>query len=307
MLLKDVHNEFLFHIQIKGLSTRTQKTYKDNNIRFISYLEYEYEITKLEQIKSLHIKQYGLFLSQKGRKETYINNIYKGVRSFFNYCIDEGYLLKKNNPCNNMTWMKEPTPIINAFTPQEIKAMIDAFKMTTYIEARNKLIIMMFADTGIRNLELCHLMSGNVGATTIKINGKGNKERYLAISPALKKYLIKYDRIREQYFKDDYRGHDNLFLSYRGKPLTVEAMERVVKIAGERAGITRNIRISPHTIRHTYSQLMLQNGCDVYSLSRLLGHEDISITKRYLQSMKDKQIIDLSMKSSPLMNMNKML
>lgn len=104
-------------------------------------------------------------------------------------------------------------------------------------------------------------MRNNVGKTTIKILGKGKKERYLAISPALKKYLIKYDRIREQYMKDDFRSNDNLFLSFRGKPLTVEAVERIVKIAGERAGITRAIRISPYTLRHTYAQMMLQNGC----------------------------------------------
>jgi integrase/recombinase XerD len=221
----------------------------------------------------------------------------------FNYAIDEGYILSKHNPCTGVKWLKEEMPVIKSFTADEVKALINAYKMTTFIEARNKVIMMMFADTGIRNLELCHLMSSNVGETTIKIIGKGKKERYLAISPALKKYLIKYDRIREQYLKDDFRQNDNLFLSFRGKPLTVEAVERVVKIAGERANIIRTIRISPHTLRHTFAQMMLQNGCDVYSLSRLLGHEDISITKRYLQSLEDEKIIELSVKSSPLMNL----
>lgn len=114
---------------------------------------------------------------------------------------------------------------------------------------------------------------------------------------------MKFDRIRDQYLKDDFRSNDNLFLSYTGKPLTVEAVERVVKIAGERAGITRDIRISPHTLRHTYAQLMLLNGIDVYSLSRLLGHEDISITKRYLQSLDDEKVIEKAIGISPLMNL----
>ncbi|WP_316572143.1 tyrosine-type recombinase/integrase [Neobacillus sp. YIM B06451] len=96
----------------------------------------------------------------------------------------------------------------------------------------------------------------NVGETTIRIVGKGNKERYLPIFPELKKYLIKYNRIREQFMKNDFRKHDNLFLSQNGKPLTVVAVERVVKIAGERAKITRNIRISPHSLRHTFAQMM---------------------------------------------------
>lgn len=303
MQLTDLHNEYMFHIQVKGYTPRTLRSYKDNNRRFIAYLESEFEVTELDEVKTLHIKQYGMQLIKKGRKETYINSIYKRIRSMFNYCIDEGYILSKHNPCTGVKWLKEETPVIKSFTNDEVKALVDAYKMTTYLEARNKLIIMVFADTGLRNLELCHLMKSNIGETTIKIIGKGKKERYLAISPALKKYLMKFDRIREQYLKDDFRGNDNLFLSFRGKPLTVEAVERVVKIAGERAGITRVIRISPHTIRHTYAQLMLQNGCDVYSLSRLLGHEDISITKRYLQSLEDDKIVELSVKSSPLMNL----
>ncbi|MGG1675492.1 tyrosine-type recombinase/integrase [Neobacillus sp. NRS-1170] len=303
MLLTDLDNEYMFHIQVKGYTPRTIRRYKDNGKRFIAFLESEFEVTELDEVKTLHIKQYGMQLLKKGRKETYINSIYKRIRSFFDYAIDEGYILPKHNPCGGVKWLNEETPVIKAFTTDEIKALINAYKMTTYIEARNKLIIMVFADTGLRNLELCHLMKSNVGETTIKILGKGKKERYLAISPALKKYLIKFDRIREQYMKDDFRHHDNLFLSYRGKPLTVEAVERIVKIAGERAGITRAIRISPHSIRHTYAQMMLQNGCDVYSLSRLLGHEDISITKRYLQSLEDDKIVELSIKSSPLMNL----
>ena len=169
----------------------------------MKYIENEFDLTELDEVKSLHIKKYGLFLIGKGRKETYINGIYKNIRSFFAYSVEEGYLLQKQNPCLNVKWLKEEMPIIEAFTPKEVRDMIDKFKMNTYMEARNKLIIMLFADTGLRNLELCHLMRSDIGETTIKI---------------------------------------------RGKPLTVEATLRVVKIAGDRANITRDIRISPHTI-----------------------------------------------------------
>lgn len=174
MQLNDLHKEFMFHIQVKGL-TRDIKSYKDNNKRFIAYLENEHEITELDEIKTLHIKQYGMQLKNKGRKETYINSIYKSIRSLFNYCIEEGYLLSKHNPCTGVKWLKEETPVIKAFTSEEIKAMVNAYKMPTYLEARNKLIIMVLADTGIRNLELCHLLKSNVGETTIKIMGKGKK------------------------------------------------------------------------------------------------------------------------------------
>lgn len=115
--------------------------------------------------------------------------------------------------------------------------------------------------------------------------------------------MIKYERIRDAYLKDDIIHYDNYFLSSRNKPLTVEAVERVVKIASKGAKVRDDVRCSPHTCRHFYSQAQLRNGLDVYSLSRLLGHEDIAITKRYLQSIKDKDVVELGVKSSPLMNL----
>lgn len=303
MLLVDLHKEFIFHVQTKGYSPRTIKGYKNNTNRFIAYLENEFQIVELEEVKTLHIKHFGLQLYNKGCKETYINGIYKVIRSFFNYFIEEGYILAKCNPCTGVSWYREKTPIITTFTADEIKKMINSYNMSSFINARNKLILIMLIETGVRNLELCQMMKVNIGETSIKIIGKGKKERHLPISPILNKHLIKYNRIREQYLKDDFYGNDNLFLSYTGKPLTVEAVERVVKIAGERANIKREIRISPHTFRHTYAQMMLKNGVDVYSLSRLLGHHDIVITKRYLQSIQDEDIIEKTIRNSPLMNL----
>lgn len=158
-------------------------------------------------------------------------------------------------------------------------------------------------DTGIRNAELCNIKRMDVRETVIYIMGKGRKERVVPISPYLKKIMIKYERIREGYLRDNILHYDNYFLSYRNKPLTGEAVERVVKIAGEKANVNEAIRISPHTCRHYFAQSQLRNGLDIYSLSRLLGHDSVIITKRYLQGLKDKQVVELGVKTSPLMNL----
>ena len=93
-----------------------------------------------------------------------------------------------------------------------------------------------------------------------------------------------------------------LFLSFSCRKLSLEAVERIVKQATEKAKVRPEIRSSPHTCRHYYAQAQLRNGCDVYTLSRLLGHENISITKRYLQSITDNQILELALKTTPLSN-----
>lgn len=299
MLLEDVLKEFLFEIKIRNYTAKTQKGYKNNNALFHTWLKNEYNIFELEELTHLHIKQYIIYLKQKGRKATYINGILKNIRSFFEYCCGEGYV--NINPCKKVKWVKEGKVIINTFNDKEIIEILNHYKGSDYLSLRNKSIIAMLIDTGIRNYELCTLRILDIGETTIKILGKGNKERYVYISPMLKKYLIKYERVKDMYFKNHNLKYENYFLSYRGKPLTTEGIERVVKIA---CGSVRDeIRCSPHTMRHYFAQKQLQNGLDIYSLSRLLGHENVSITKRYLQGLQDESIVQMSVKTSPLMNL----
>lgn len=157
--------------------------------------------------------------------------------------------------------------------------MLVVFNYRNYLNARNELIIALFIDTGIRNLELCTIRKCDINETFILIHRKGNKDRYVPITPFLNKSLIKFDRIREQYLRDKFRVDDYYFLSLTCRQLTVEAIERIVKDAGKKAGVRDEIRCSPHTFRHFFAQKQLMNGLDVYSLSRILGHENISITK----------------------------
>lgn len=181
--------------------------------------------------------------------------------------------------------------------------MLGVYNYKNYLETRNKCIMAVLFDTGIRNLERCTLGMLDIKDTVIYIKGKGRKERVVPISPMLKKIMIKHERVREEYIKGSIIKYDAYFLSYRGKRMTDEAIERIVKLCSKEAKIRSEIRCSPHTCRHYFAQAQLRNGLDVYSLSRLLGHEDISITKRYLQGLEDKNIIEISVKTSLLMNL----
>lgn len=303
MLLKDIYKEFLFDLEIKNYSIRTIKGYRNNNRAFLNYLYNEFDVTKVEEVNTSQIKAYFMYLKKKGLSESYINGIQKNIRSFFRFNVEEGYIAEKRNPVLGLKWMKEPKVLIQTFNKDEIKRMISAFKGDFYLGLRNKLILMFFVDLGIRNLELCTLNSLDIRDSVIKIHGKGNKERNLYISPFLKKYIIKYERIKEAYFKDKVMTDSNFFLSQNGRILTVSAIEVIVKKAGVEAKVRDHIRCSPHTIRHYYAQKQLRLGLDVYSLSRLSGHESTIITTRYLQSIPDEQILEFAKTTSPLMNL----
>lgn len=300
MELKKLISEFLWECEIRKYSSKTIKGYRNNLTYIANYFEQSLELLLIEEIGTPQIRQYFKYQSSKGRKATYLNGQIKVLRAFFKYLIQEEYI--QRNPMLNISWMREKMPLIKTFTNIEVKRMLDVYKERDYLTIRNKAILYMLLDTGIRCSELCMLSLDNINSKSIYVFGKGNKEREVGNSPLLSKVIFRYIQHRNRYF--EFKNVDNrLFLSRTGKPLTVEAVERVIRYAGEKAGINEEIRCSPHTCRHYFAQAQLKNGIDVYSLSRVLGHNNISITQRYLQSISDTDVVDKSIKTSPLMNL----
>ncbi|MCB2311595.1 phage integrase N-terminal SAM-like domain-containing protein [Clostridium tagluense] len=85
MLINEVLKEFIFDCEIRKISPRTLKSYRNNNQRFFNYSEKEFNVTELEEFSHWHIKQYFRFLIDKGLKETYVNGVLKSMRAFFLY------------------------------------------------------------------------------------------------------------------------------------------------------------------------------------------------------------------------------
>jgi len=305
LLLKDLLEEFILELQIQNYSPRTIKSYKNNNLLMFTFIDNEFKLKEIEKVKPVHIKAYIKFLQNKGNKTIYINGLIKCFRAFFKYAMQEDVI--KINSILNIGWLKEWKTLINAFTDDEVERMMKVYIGSDYLVIRNKAIMGFLFDTGIRCLELCSVKNVDVKENNLLIkNGKGNKQRIVAISPYVKKLILRYVKCRDSRFKDRVIDNDTpFFLSYRFKALTVEGIERVVKVCGQKANIRKDLRCSPHSARHYFAQAQLRNGLDVYSLSRLMGHENISITKRYLQSIKDGDIAEMSVKTSPLMNLRK--
>lgn len=303
MLLEDALNEFLLDLELKQYSQRTIRHERNSVQKMLYFIAEEYKVTQLEKVKHLHLKGYVRCLTDLGRKETYVNGLIKSFRAFFRYCVNEEYI--EENPALRLSFQKEPEVLITTFTGKEVEAMVNYYKGRHFLDIRNKLIMVMLFDTGMRCSELCELKVTDVQSNVINIQeGKGKKQRHVPITSAIAKYLMKYQLVRQNYIRDK-RGYaeEYLFLSQKGKPLTKATIERVVGACKEPCGVREEIRCSPHTCRHYYTQKQLRNGCDMYTVSRLLGHKTITVTKRYLQSITDEDIVELGTKTSPLMNM----
>ena len=300
MLSKECLEEFKVECDLRRLSPRTTKGYYNNTALFLNYLETHENLTELEAIRPPHIKKYIQHLLAKKLSPSYINGILKCLRAFFKYAYGEGYL--SNNPATKVNWQREGKVLINTFTDEEVHALLNAFDFSNYLSARNKLILAIAFDTGARNTEICSILESDIRDNVILIHGKGNKERHVPLTPYLRKILIKYQRMKSVYFDSRHIPYQNLLLSRTGQPLTKEALEHIFTQAATKCDIREEIRCSPHTARHYYAQANLRNGLDVYSLSRLLGHENINITKRYLQSIQDSSIVEMAVNTSPLRN-----
>ena len=284
--------------ELRRLSKRTIKGYYNNCALFLGFLEKKYGITELEDVRPPHLKAYFQYMISRGLSAGYSNGVLKSIRALFKYAVSEEYI--KDNPTARVHWQKEGKVLINTFNDDEVQRMLSAFDGKDYLSLRNKLIIAVAFDTGARNTEMCDLLIEDVRDNVLLIHGKGNKERNVPITPYVKKLMQKYERSRSNYFYNRSLAYRNYFLSRTGRPLTKEAVERIFNQANEKAHVRPTVRCSPHTARHYYAQCNLRNGLDVYSLSRLLGHENINITKRYLQSIQDESILLLAAKSSPL-------
>jgi integrase/recombinase XerD len=301
MLAKDTLEEFKLECELRRLTPRTIKGYYNSTLLFLTWLERQEEIKELEAIRPQHIKMYIQYLIKKQLTPSYINAILRCIRAYFRYATEEAYL--SSNPATKISWQKQGKVMINTFTDDEVRSLLEVFDFSTFLSARNKLILAIAFDTGARNTEMCDILEEDIRDNVILIHGKGNKERHVPLTPYLKRAILKYRRIKELYFADKIIPYKNLLLSRTGRPMTKEAMEHIFIQAAAQSDIRTEIRCSPHTARHYFAQTHLRNGLDVYSVSRLLGHENINITKRYLQSIQDSSIVELAVKTSPLRNL----
>jgi integrase/recombinase XerD len=300
MLLSVIRDEFVFNCQCRRLSDKTIKNYSKQIDYLLNFLKQEKDVEEIEDVQTQYIKQFLLNMKKSGRKVNYLNDLLKAFKVFFRYAYEEGYaasfLVEKIKNA------KGGKVILRTFSEQETKRLINFYEGRKYLDVRNKVMLMLLIDTGIRIGELISMTEAQIKHDYIIVRGKGDKERVVPKSPLLSKWLIKFLAIRKSYFQ--YRIiPENIFLSKNAIIMCTSRIDRVIKNAGDACAISKDVRVSAHTFRHTYAQYQLKNGLDIYTLSRLLGHENIAITQTYLNGLRDEEVLEQAQKTSPLMNL----
>ena len=296
MKIRTALREYLVEIEVRKYTPKTVRSYRNNLNLFLRFCEEEEGIEDVEDVELSTVRKFSMFFSTKGKKGSYINGLLKTAKSFIQYCYDEGY--GGFNTKKNFKWCKEDKAVVVAFRPADVRKMLQSCRGYDFLSIRDVAVLTLLFETGIRCWELCCIQKADIHDDYILINGKNHKQRVVPITPILRKAMLKYDLVAEQYFTlkniDDY-----YFLSNHGRQLTNSAVEHIVKRHGE--GI-EGVRVSPHTCRHFFAQQQMKMGTDLYTISRLLGHENVQITQTYLNSLRDEEVIKIAKQKSVLMS-----
>lgn len=255
-------------------------------------------VMQVEEVTALLVKEYIVHLqeliigeseqrvSYRGRRLSphTIANSHRILRAFFMWCERESYL-SGTNPMRKVPRVKIPTFVIATLSAGQMQRLLDTCDLTAPLGFRDYTILLVFMDTGIRVSELCGLHVDDVHDDYLKVFGKFSKEREVGLGVTASRALFKYIH---HFRKPHADSEQHVFLGKTGRPLTPSMVWRMLHGKGEEVGI-EDIRVSPHTLRHSFSVAWLENKGDVVSLSRTLGHTRLETTQIYLKDFQSRE------------------
>ena len=269
-----------------------------------TYFEQERGVTAVGEVEAADINAWFAHMRKtpssrgKVRAERTIQTYARSARAFFHWLVRRETISR--NPFDRVTFPKVGKPRIQTIDADEFERLLlacapprETGPMAERAAVRNRAILWVLYDTGIRVSELCGLC--------LTVKGKGSKERRIALGNNCLRNLLYYlDRHRpdeEELAEWGSAGEDHLFLSETRTPLTKNGVTLLFKRIRQRAGITGK-RVSPHILRHSFAIRYLVLGNDPFSLQELLGHEDMTTVKNYMH-MNDETIQSQKRKYSP--------
>jgi integrase/recombinase XerD len=279
-----------------------------------SFLQEERGITLIGEVDAPDINAWFAYMRKtpssrgKVRSERTIQTYARSARAFFHWLVRRETI--ERNPFDRVVFPKVGKPLIRTIEPEEFERLLlacsppgEVGQFADRAAARNRAILWILYDTGIRLSELCGLRTGDFDRkhALIIVCGKGSKERRIALGNNCLRNLLYYlDRHRpdeEELAEWGSAGEDHLFLAETRRPLTINGVTLLFARIRKRAGITEK-RISPHIFRHSFAIRYLVLGNDPFSLQELLGHEDMTTVKNYMH-MNDETIQSQKRKYSP--------
>jgi len=282
LTLSQIIDGYLLAANARRLSPHTIADYQTTFNKLTAFLQTD------PLFNSIHKSDLERFLAAQPVSKKTLLNYHTGLSALWTWAYDEA-LATRHLPRS----IERPRPeqrAIAPFTQADIKALLGALRYSeTYRNHgatasnalqnhdRNRAIILLLLDTGLRADELCsaRIQDCNLKNQWLRVFCKGSKERIIPICARTAQTLWKYLASRP-----DARPEDPLFITLNDTPLDRHRLLKQLNLIGKRAGVSDT---HPHRFRHTFAINFLRNGGDIYSLQMILGHSTLDMTKKYLQ------------------------
>ena len=280
---KTIHSYLDYLKYQKNYSDYTIENYHRDILEFFDYLDRE--VLDYKSVVYSDLRFFLMYLKdEKKDKNSSIDRKLSSLRGFYQYLANEGVV--SNNVFSLLNGPKKEKKLPRYFEYNELESLFEVCDLSNALGQRDRLILEMLYATGVRVGELVSIKVSdiNFSSRTILILGKGNKERIVP-------YGDYCEEILKLYLKDGYLSLNNqnspyLFLNARGGRLTERGVRYLLEEIIKKTSVQKNI--SPHMIRHSFATHLLNQGCDLMTVQKLLGHESIKATQIYTHVTTDR-------------------
>ncbi len=272
----------------KGYSSHTIAAYKDDLEAFGIFLDARFGSIPAREVKSVYIKTWLASLKEQGISSRTISRKISSLRSLFKFLLKRGVI--EVSPMQIITAPKIARKLPSFIKETELSTLFDHVEFTPdFSGSTHRLILTLLYQTGMRRAELISLQHQQVDfhTNTIRILGKGNKERVVPVSIQLITQLGAYQALKKNLFADATKSP--LLVTEKGKPLYARYVHNVC--TRYLAEVTTLTKKSPHVLRHSFATHLYNNGAELNAIKELLGHSSLAATQVYthtsIQKLKD--------------------
>lgn len=287
MEFQEVLSQFIRYLKVeKKYSPHTLSSYQTDLSELGNYLNGTYNLVNVGEIESIHLRSWLAGLKEKGMTATTVNRKLSSVKSLYKFLFRNKKVT--HNPTQRLKSLKKPKNLPEIIPKHKFVESEnwreEQWVATRYRKLMGLTIFYFIYHTGTRRSEVLGLRVNDLDLanSTVKVTGKGNKERIIPLTPEIKELLDKFVSVRNQVIQ----GQDLFFVFENGKKIYPKWVYTEVK--KRLSLLTTQLKKSPHVLRHSFATHLLDEGAELNAIKELLGHSSLAATQIYTNNSMEK-------------------